>query len=359
MKSFLRAHVLLLPLVLAQFAPCQSLPTEPLVKLAIQQLLAPGGTKVTGPTLSFLSDSTLAIAGCDQERKHCKLVILALSDATSHAVAETDDYVYGGSLFRSPAGGVISDRTVGAFRTASLYSPNLQQLHALSNTTLYPHLISTTGKTFGQPFGQRGWELYKTAASPQQIRYGAGELLSVSDQALAYREQNTIRIDAINGNHLGSFQVKSKCVASAQIIGSGRIWLSTCNGETIRDFSGKIATPMRRNAGWGFRVGQSSDGSRVLIDHYTRKVTLARTIMEDAVALGTLGLGVANEEANGELVRVIDVNSGGVCFEWQQSNGIAEEEFYHADISPSGHSVAIITRDAVAIYELPPQRNLR
>lgn len=353
MKTLLRSHVLVLALGVTAVVLSESVPTEPLVKLDIQQLLAPGEKNVTGPTLSFLSDKTLAIGGCDQERKHCKLLILAMSDRAFHPIAETDKYVYGGSLFRSPDGGVISDRNTGAFRTASLYSPDLQQLHPLSNTTISPHLVSTTGRTFGQQFGRNRWEIHKTSTSPQRIRVGAGELLSVSDEALAYREQNTIRIDATNGNHLGSFRVKPKCVISVQIIGNSRLWLNACDGETIRDFNGKIAIPMRKTEGWGFRLGQSLDGVRVLNDRYTRKVSLAKKITEDAIAVGTLGLGVANEESNGELVRVIDVNSSNVCFEWHQSNETAEEGFYHADISPSGRSVAIITRTALAIYELP------
>lgn len=353
MKIFLRSQVLVLALGVSELVLSQAVPTQPRVKLNIQQLLAPGETKITGPTLAFLSDNTLAIGGCDHEKKHCKLLILAIDDGSFHSIFETDNYVYDGSLYRSPDGGVLSDRNPVAFRTASLYSPDLQQLHALLNTTISPHLISTTGRTFGQQFGRNGWEIYKTSDSPQRIRDGAGLLLSVSDEVLAYREQSTIRIDAIDGNHLGSFVVKPKCVTSAQIIGNSRVWLSTCDGETIRDFNGSIATPMRKADGWGFRLGQSSSGDRVLNDRYTRKVSLARRVSEDAIALGTLGFGVANEESNGELVRVIDTNSGNVCFEWHQSNGTAEEGFYHADISPSGRSVAIITRTALAIYELP------
>ncbi len=353
MKTLLRSHVLVLGVSALVFS--QVVPIQPLVELEIQQLLAVGEKNVTGPTLSFLSDKTLAVGGCDHERKHCKLLILAVNDRSLHPIAETDNYVYGGSLFRSPDGGVISDRNAGTFRTASLYSSDLQQLQPLSNTTLSPHLISTSGRTFGQQFGRNKWEIYKTSATPERIRDGTGELLSVSDETLAYREQNTIRIDAINGNHLSSFHVKPKCVTSVQIIGNNRVWLNSCDGETIRDFNGKIATPMRKTEGWGVRLGQSSNGDRVLIDHYTRKVSLARRITEDAVAVGTLGLGVADEGSNGELVRVIDMNSSSVCFEWHQSNETAEEGLYHADISPSGRSVAIITRTALAIYELPPE----
>jgi hypothetical protein len=87
----------------------------------------------------------------------------------------------------------------------------------------------------------------------------------------------------------------------------------------------------------------------VLYDRYTRKVSLARTITED----DALGLGVANERSNGELVRAIDMNSNNVCFEWRQSSTTVEEGFYHVDISPSGRSVAIITRTALVIQDLP------
>jgi hypothetical protein len=91
----------------------------------------------------------------------------------------------------------------------------------------------------------------------------------------------------------------------------------------------------------------------VLYDRYTRKVSLARTITEDDAAVGTLGLGVANERSNGELVRAIDMNRNNVCFEWRQSSTTVEEGFYHVDISPSGRSVAIITRTALVIHDLP------
>jgi hypothetical protein len=355
MKTVFRSPVLMLALGVSAFVLSQAVPMEPVIELDIQQLLAPGEKNVTGSTLSFLSDKTLAIGGCGQERKHCKLLILALNDRGFHPIAETDNYLYGGSLFRSPDGGVISDRNAGAFRTASLYSPDLHQVHPLSNTTLSPHLISQSGKTFGQQFGRNRWEIYRTSASPERIRAGAGELLSVSDEAVVYQEQSAIRIDETNGTHLGSFLAKpaSKCVTSAQIIGDTRVWVNSCGEEAICDFNGKIAARIRKPDGWGIRLGQSSEGSRVLYDRYTRKVSLTRRISEDAVAVGTLGLGVANEESNGELVRVIDMNSGNICFEWHQSNGTAEEGFYHADISPSGRSVAIITRTSLAIYELP------
>jgi hypothetical protein len=354
MKTLL-SQVLTLALGFSTFLSSQALPRQPVMSLDILQLLASGEKVVSGPTLSFLSDKTLAIGGCGQGRQHCKLMILDLSDRTIHPVAETTNYVFGGSLFRSYDGGVISDRNVGAFRTASLYSPDLRQVQPLSITTLSPHLISTSGKTFGQQFGRNRWGIYRTSASPERIRDGAGVLLSVSDEVVVYQEQSTVRIDGTNGSHLASFLVKSppKCVTSAQLIGENRIWVESCDGEAIRDFKGKTVMATRKTEGWGFRLGQSSDGGRMLLDRYTRQISVTKRIKEDAVAMGSLGMGVTSEESNGELVRVIDTMSGSFCFEWRQSGGIGEEGFYHADITPSGRSVAIVTRTELAIYDLP------
>jgi hypothetical protein len=71
-------------------------------------------------------------------------------------------------------------------------------------------------------------------------------------------------------------------------------------------------------------------------------------------AAATLGLGSANEQANGERIQVIDTKTGGVCFDWDSKLkplGLAGE--YHADISPSGGLVAVVGWGKLMIYRMP------
>lgn len=91
----------------------------------------------------------------------------------------------------------------------------------------------------------------------------------------------------------------------------------------------------------------------MLYDQYTRHVSVFQRFGEYAVAIASLGLGVADENSNGELVRVVDTTNGKICFEWHATKDMAEVGHYHADIAPSGQLVATLTQTTLAVYQLP------
>jgi hypothetical protein len=179
----------------------------------------------------------------DAVRAHSTaIIVLQVNDRMMRAVAENNNYAHGDSLFRAPNGGVISNPEAGN-RTALLYSSDLQRIYRLSKSALDTHLISASGKTFGQQLEPNRWEIYKTSDSPEPIRDGRrGELLALSDRVLVYRQHRTIRVEEINETHLGSFpsEPPSKCVTAVQVIGTNHIWATLATRKSYGTSTAKL-----------------------------------------------------------------------------------------------------------------------
>jgi len=63
----------------------------------------------------------------------------------------------------------------------------------------------------------------------------------------------------------------------------------------------------------------SEDGKRILFHNFGRKISIFRNAGEIALAVGTLGAGVADEQSNREEVLVLDTATGNSCFDWRRS----------------------------------------
>ena len=179
--------------------------------------------------------------------------------------------------------------------------------------------------------------------------------MDFSDDAVALLDQDAVRIEDMKGGILGSFQagVSANAIPGTKLLGLNRLWFQSGGHPEIRDFSGKTFLKLNKEDGWGFRMGQSTDGTRLLYDRYTRHVGLAQSLKEDALGLATMGMSADSQRSNGELVRVIDTTSGKQCFEWDSKTDLLVEGGYHADIDPSGKLVAILTQTNLSVYKLP------
>lgn len=198
---------------------------------------------------------------------------------------------------------------------------------------------------------------------PRQILAGTGTILSISDDAVAFFDDGTVHIEGMNGNspgsfatpppktlNLGSYSITPKSIPTLRFLGRNHLWSEGVSDVKILDFNGKPMRTLERPEGWGFRIGQSSDGSRILYDRYTRHIPLAQKIGEAAAA--AMGVG-ADEEPNGEMVLVIDASTGKKCFEWNSSTNLLVAGQFHADIDPSGRLIAMMTPTKLNIYRLP------
>jgi hypothetical protein len=315
-------------------------------------VLAQKSIIVSDGTVIFLSDHKLAVVTCNFG---CELSVLELADGKLDEVAESRRLESPVSIYRASNEGVIvqpksSDHAV-------LFERDLEMRSPLSSGYIFDWTVSTTGQMFGENSKPRGWTAYKTALPPIRVREGDGTLLSISDDAVVYQLESSIRVEDMQGRMLGSFQVGPErgCPSRVKILGKNRLWYSLCGGkrEDIRDFDGRILRQLAASDGWGYRLGQSVDGSRLLFDKYTRHIGFFKSAGEVAVALSTLGLGVADQAADGEMVRVIDTRNGTVCFEWRGTSDRLPEGGYHADIDPSGRYVAIATKTAITVYDMP------
>jgi hypothetical protein len=354
MPLFRRIHVLICLLAMIGIAGAQSVPPQPAASLELASLLAPGENSVISATLSFLTDRSLVVGGCNHEQ-HCRLVILDLASGKPHATATTEVIPHYFSLYRSSNGGVLLDWE--NYPGTTLYAPDLHEARTLPDIKLEHWTISSTAKTFGDALPDR-WTVHGPPPSWERLHEGRGELLSVSDEAVVYQDDRIVRTETMEGKLLGSFKVESssKCPTLARLLARDRLWVESCFGhQGIRDFNGRHILALPTPDGWGYRLGQSSDGTRLLYDRYTRHVSILQRTGEYAIALASIGFGAVDEKANGEFVRVIDTVNGRTCFEWRSSAGIAEEGQYHADLAPSGQMVVILTQTTLSIYQLPQE----
>jgi hypothetical protein len=139
------------------------------------------------------------------------------------------------------------------------------------------------------------------------------------------------------------------------------LFLLSCGDYRIVDFNGKVLVKIPAPDGWGSRYGTSLDGGRLLFDQYTRRISTAQRFGERIESAISLGMGPV-VASRGEDIRVVDTVTGKMCFELDSPDrlfGIAGQ--YHADLSPSGHFVAVVvanpTTIPLSVYQVPAACN--
>lgn len=315
-------------------------------------------------TLAFISDDTLALLLCPPNlASNCQLVVLQLSGGHIQLLAHKADFHSGTVLFRSSEGLVLDPNVYG--QPTRLYSRDLNTDGQISDQGSISVRISLSGGTIAvwtKPSGSlqdSHWTIYRVRFSPspvvEKIKEVAGHLQDVADDLLVMRVGDTIQTETMDGKVVGSFQVKprSKAETDVEFAGKERLYVATWHHDRIVDLNGKELVKLRAPDGWGFRHGWSTDGSRLLFDHYTRKVPLPRSVGEDILLMGTLGVGAVDQDDNGEAIRVLDTVTGKTCFDWKDPKHLIDAGRYHADISPDGKLVAVVVGGTLTIYALP------
>jgi hypothetical protein len=256
---------------------------------------------------------------------------------------------FGRGLFPAAHGSVI----VQFLPTALLLSADLELTARLPIKVLVPPVHQ--GAFVGGYEGFNHWSLYRLVPQFELLRRGNGEILSVSDDFIVLRDAQEVRIETVEGEPRGRLQVplRSVCYARPKIAGPGRLLISDCGPARIVDFNGKELLKIPTPDGWGFRYGLSLDGNRILFDHYTRRIPAHQRMFEAFESLISLGMGPVIDSI-GEMIRVVDTTNGGVCLDIDSPKaqfGMPGE--YHADISPSGRFVALVSENKLSVYQTP------
>ena len=327
---------------------------NPVASASLSDLNAsPVGSPGLTATLAFVSDSRVAVLACDGigGALACRLALIDYRQESLRPVSGLELQPGSRKSLLPVRGGCLLLREVWG-NVTTLFSADLKSSVNLSmNVVPSPSFGSVIGD-----YKSGTWALYKIdALRTELIREGHGELQSVSDSVALFREGDVIHVESLDGRKSSAMAV-SKCGGiRAEPAGPEHLFIEGCgDGGTIRGLNWGFIRSIAEPPGWGGRHGWTSDGGRILFDHYTRTVSASERSLEALAAAATLGLGSANEQANGERIQVIDTKTGGVCFDWDSKLkplGLAGE--YHADISPSGGLVAVVGWGKLMIYRMP------
>lgn len=331
-------------------------PTPTVLSSLKELAVSPDGSMDPAATLAFVSDSRLAILACDRIHGHspCRLSVVDYREESLRRVFFVN--VTPGArkrLFALDNGHLMLSDLWG--RSVTIFSPDLKGSTNLRVIAVPPFPLS---KVIGD-YGPETWKLYRLSGlRTDLIREGHGELESASDKVVVFRDGDRMHAESLDGQNSSAMPVppKSKCgTMRAELAGADRLYVDGCgDGGAVRDVHWGLMRSIAEPPGWGVRHGWTSDGGRILFDHYTRTVSFLQHALEIGATLATLGLGAPNQDANGERIQVIDTRTGGVCFDWDSTLrllGSAGE--YHADISPSGQLVAAVAWGKLMIYRLP------
>ena len=311
----------------------------------------PAGTKnSSAASIAFVSDTSFAIGLCDMGAgKGCSLTLLRRDGNLLRPYASTSSFRPGRAIHASSDGRILITPFAGY--PAMLFTPDLSERQEL------PHvfLASQSGNTAAD-ITKEGWTLYRVKPILELIRVGKGSLRSISDEAVVFQDDKVMHVETVQGAHLGSFSVKpeDKCYNTAYPLGTNKLYLDDCKKIRIVDFSGRRVAELHRPKGYGARQLWSEDGKRILFHNFGRKISISRNAGEIALAVGTLGAGVADEQSNREEVLVLDTPTGNKCFDWRRSFpegsvGLPQD----AAISASGKFVAIAANGTLSVYRLP------
>jgi hypothetical protein len=256
---------------------------------------------------------------------------------------------FNAGLFPADGGRFISSLT----QPPELLSPDLSAITDI----LTKFIVAPVGggNVAGDAHGWEHWNIYALTPARTLLKQGTGELLSLSDDLVVVRANDEIKIEKMTGQPLGSFAVPplSTCYAKALLLGPNRLYLHGCGPGRVVDFSGKTVVAMPEPDGWGSRYGLTRDGHRMLFDHYTRRISTLQRIAESWERIITFNNGPI-VTSKGEIVRVVDTYTGKICIDLDSPDRLfGRAGGYHADISPSGHVIAVASAEKLSIYPMP------
>ena len=309
------------------------------------------GAPVDSVSAVFVSDNIVAtlLPSRGSAPPLQKVVIMRWSDRALEQTASMT-VSNGGQIFAASGNRLI----VSTSRDKAVYSADLTQRREIPIKVLCCDSFPRVG-VIGE-WGENKWTVFRLDSPSQAIREGSGELISVSDGVIVYRLNNQIRTETLDGHPLGSIAVSagSRYSHVAELAGGDRLYLTTSEGRRLVDFNGNEMLRVDAPTGWGFRHGWSAEGNRMLFDHFTVTMPLAERAIDKVFNSIFGGLGVMSEQPNGEIVRVIDTRTGGICLNLESPGKLfGPAGDYHADLSPNGRWMVLITLQELSIYQLP------
>jgi hypothetical protein len=309
-------------------------------------------------TLAFVSDGTIAISRYPGPggRLTGTLLTAEFRDGKfglqRRKMVDLDRPAMAGGLYAAAHGRILSKLTV----PPQLLSGELREVSIIQINQIKVVIPPEHQANFvGEFEGFNSWKLHRLVPTLSLVRAGSGEVLSVTDEFIAVRGDQDVRIETIDGVLKGSFQVPSRstCYGKVNILGQNRLLMTGCQKDSVVDFRGRELSRLPPREGWGFRFGQSLDGTRILFDNYTRRISFEQKVSEFLTDLITFGMGVP-VESKGETIRVVDTRTAGICFELESPDHLfGRSGEYHADISPSGDYLALVTTEALSVYRIP------
>jgi hypothetical protein len=331
------------------FASDPPLP-QPVATLALSAMHPSGQGESAWATVAFSSETSIAVGLCRQDctDRECSLFLVRWEGGTLRPFAQTLRFDPGVSIHPATEGQIL---TVQSLPPTVLYSADLSTAQDLPKQL---SRVSPTGKTVAES-ARGSWKLYRLTDRLEPLREGTGRLWSVSDSIVVIQDGKVMKVETVDGKHLGSFSVppEERGYASADLLGGSKISLDDCNGVRIVDFDGR--TELKVHPRKGCSVGDtrsSADGRRMLFDFTDRKVLGLQHVLESVRTITTFGM-TGPEDVNREEVQVIDTISGKSCFDWHRSFPMTYSRVRSAAISPSGESVAIAAGNTLSMYRLP------
>lgn len=321
---------------------------RPLYRLPVKGLLSASDETVEDVSPVFLSNESigLVIRTGQYGSGTSRLVVLRFSGgklipvATAAKVAEDD-------LGRALAN---ENLLVRGRHMAYLYASDLKARQPLPvGRLIAPAALSNV---IGEVVGNR-WKAFLLTPDLRAAAEGVGEMYALSDEVVVVKRNGMLVTESLRRKALGAFPFTASGEI-VEIVGKDRIFLNVPGSERIVDFTGNQIVRVYPPPGWSFHHAWDANGGRMLFDHFARVVPVDQQRNERMTKALTFGLGVANEEANTELIKVIDLESRKVCFQ-----GGNEGSLYgtvgqsHADLSPSGRLMVVASLVEVALYKLP------
>jgi hypothetical protein len=326
-KFQIKQSIFILTVVFAVCATAQEAQQTPLYVIDLSPFVPQGATPGVNGTVAFLTDRLLAVGMCF--RAACNLETFRLENGKALQLGHLNGTAHYHAILRSREGGVLLGGVrIGDEKGAVLFDRNL---------------------------GTSRWipAVAGVSVLGERIPEGPGRLLAHTANLAAYLDQGTVRVQNIDGELLGCFEV-GKPSPTINFLGKDKILLEQGGRTEIREFNGTVLRTLQRpDRALGERIGQSEDGSRLLYDSFTRQVGQTRAVMEDAAVVPSAGMSTDGFVPNGEMVRVIDTRSGTRCFEWYGKDKLLPPFVAHADIDPSGRLVAILEQGTLTIFGIP------
>jgi len=328
MISCLLGVLMLMPF-LSRSARAQETP-HPAYTIDLSSLVPEGATPNANGSVAFLTDKVVAVGIC--YKAVCNLQTFDLADGSPRQLGQRNGVERFHAILRSGDGGLLlAGVTKQGGKGAILFDQRL-----------------TTSQWIPAVPG--------VSVRGEKIPEGQGRLLAHTDDLAAYLDQSTIRIKNASGNLLGSFETglsKGKPSPTVVFLGKDRILYDSGASPEVRDFKGAVLRKVEKpRKALGERIKQSQDGALLLYDSFTRRVGAAQTVLEDAMVVPSMGMSTDGDVPNGETVQVVNTGSGKACFEWYGGEKLLPPFVDHADITPSGQLVAIMTQGTLAIFHV-------